>query len=227
MTISLHQKNSSTQSYLQPPDPTKVKKLDLKTIFTQLGEMVCRVSTVKGECSGLLLGGKKLLVPFHTIGWKEIKKQSDEKANFDVYPLRIDYKENIFTALYSDPKDLEVARYYDSCLFEIVDDDFQEPNINSLDLFTEALAPGDKVYLAGYPLGQEEPSFHKGIVSSVNEGVKITWFNIDVSLLPGFSGGPVFIKREEKIYLAGIILSEHAAIDSSFLEQRPDIQANP
>jgi hypothetical protein len=67
-----------------------------------------------------------------------------------------------------------------------------------------------KVYFAGYPLGQDTVTFHKGIISSITEDQGIKRFTIDGTVVPGNSGGPVVIQYEGKLYLIGVITSEVA-----------------
>lgn len=63
---------------------------------------------------------------------------------------------------------------------------------------------GEKVYFAGYPLGQNTPVVHRGRVSSMGENS----FTIDGVVITGNSGGAVVALRNNQIALLGVIHSQ-------------------
>ncbi len=206
-----------------PPQKQPPKKLDLRTIFAQIGERVCQVETLRGRCSGTLIEGNVVLVPFHSIALTKIKDLPDGRATFHIFPIKILCRDTSYTAKWRAAGNLDKSHYYDCCLFEIEDDDFTPTP--PLPAHKEAPAPGDKVYYGGYPLTKDTPSFHKGTVSSVDapEGGALC-FDIDASVMPGNSGGPVFIQVDGVLKLTGLIFAELAAIDRGFVREREAIQ---
>jgi putative serine protease PepD len=93
---------------------------------------------------------------------------------------------------------VSVERDDDSWGGEIVDADSDSDlaiievreEFDPLPLNTEALSPGDPIYVIGSPLGLEH-SVSEGIVSSYRELDDLEWLQIDASVSPGNSGGPV------------------------------------
>ncbi len=63
-------------------------------------------------------------------------------------------------------------------------------SFDPLPLNTEPLSPGDPIYVIGSPLGLEH-SVSEGIVSSYRELDDLEWLQMDASVSPGNSGGPV------------------------------------
>lgn len=205
---------ASSQSNVTTPH----QKPDLKAIFETIGKRVCQVSTIRGRCSGILLGGRTILVPFHAIGLKEEEKLPDNNIRYSIFPIEVAYQDTTYTAHWSSRQKLNNAYFYDICLFEIEDDDFRPPQ--NLKLYIDPPSPGDKVYFAGYPLRQSNASFHKGVVSSVETSEDTSYFMIDGTVLPGNSGGAVFIYKGNELLLIGIIFAELANIDPSFIQEK-------
>lgn len=205
---------AALQSNVTPPH----QKPDLKAIFEAIDKRVCQVSTIRGRCSGILLGGRTILVPFHAIGLKEEEKLPDGHIRYFIFPIEISYQGTTFTAAWSSRQKLDNAYFYDICLFEIEDDDFHA--LENLKFCVDSPSSGDKVYFAGYPLRQSNASFHKGVVSSVETSEDASYFMIDGTVLPGNSGGPVFIRKGNELLLIGIIFAELANIDPSFIQEK-------
>lgn len=75
---------------------------------------------------------------------------------------------------------------------------------------------GEKVYFAGYPLGQSAPIIHKGTISSVQADN----FTIDGTVVAGNSGGAVVALRDRKIVLLGVINSQIVDLTEQLLRAR-------
>ncbi len=206
--------------YVSPrksPIQLNAERLDLKTIFSKIGENVCCVYAGDVKSSGILLGGKKVLVTLHSVA--PICGQERKYHEF----INIQYGNGGYLAKWSDKNIPKKAEYYDCCVFDVIDDEF--PSIPEVSTLSESIDPGEEVYFAGYPLTQEDPSFHKGTVSSYTNREGLSQFHIDASILPGNSGGPVFIVKDKALYLAGMIFAELASIDSDFVRKREDISS--
>ncbi|WP_316355608.1 S1 family peptidase [Candidatus Neptunichlamydia sp. REUL1] len=189
-----------------------LEKLDLKTIFSEIGKNACCVYASDTKSSGILLGGRRVLVTLHSVA-----PICGEERRYHEF-VTIQHKDKAYLAKWSGDNDLKKAEYYDCCFFNVVDEKF--PEITPIPTLSEDIDPGEEVYFAGYPLNQEDPSFHKGTVSSYTNREGLSYFHIDASILPGNSGGPVFIEKDKTLYLAGVIFAELASIDSAFIRER-------
>jgi hypothetical protein len=71
--------------------------------------------------------------------------------------------------------------------------------------------PGRTIYVVGYPAKEEKnPMVHKGHISSVKNGK----FSIDATIMPGYSGAPVFTLSEDlDLFILGMIISKPVNID--------------
>ncbi len=74
--------------------------------------------------------------------------------------------------------------------------------------------PGDEIYFAGFPVGQNKPVIHKGAISSIDEKT----FTIDGTVIRGNSGGPVVLSQRGKLILIGTIASQIIYQSKSFFE---------
>ncbi len=201
--------------------PEQPPKIDLHQAFTAIGERMCLVRTLKGRCTGILIGEKKLLVPFHAIALTKVKDLPEGRGEYKIYSIEVEYQDTTYKAIHS-IENLERACYYDTCVFQIGDDDF-EPK-TPLTYCMEAPKLGEKVYFGGYPITQEVPSFHKARVSSVEDAEDALSFQIDGAVLPGNSGGPVFIQRGKELLLIGMIFAEMASVDRGFVREKERVK---
>lgn len=221
-SVPNYQAAASTPAEPSTTITSGLDKLDLPAIFEQIGKYVCQVSTLNGTCSGTLLSGADVVVPFHAIALSIIL--SDGRKSYRVHPVTVYCRGTTYTAYYAYPTNLNVAQHYDACVFRIADEDF-EPILPPTTML-EAPIIGEEIYFAGYPLAQEVPSFHRGIVSSIHESDEpdgTICFNIDASIMPGNSGGPVFLKRAEQLFLSGIIFAGLGQIDPQFAMEKKRI----
>lgn len=83
--------------------------------------------------------------------------------------------------------------------------------VNSNELNNQLIFPGDRIYIVGYPYkfstrGEDNPSpvVLTKFVASTSIKNRLHEFLIDGLGAPGMSGGPVFIERNEQIFLLGI-----------------------
>lgn len=83
--------------------------------------------------------------------------------------------------------------------------------VNSNELNNQLIFPGDRIYIVGYPYkfstrGEANPSpvVLTKFVASTSIKNRLHEFLIDGLGAPGMSGGPVFIERNEQIFLLGI-----------------------
>ena len=200
------------------PVATAAAKLNAKTILQAIGQRICQVSTIRGRCSGVFLGDRTVLVPFHAIGLKKEEDLPDGKSKFSIFPIEISYNETTYTAIWLPSQKLDNAYYYDISLFQITDEDFTP--FENVRWWADLPSPGDKVYFAGFPLTQKSLSFHKAMVSSVEQTEEASYFMIDGTVLPGNSGGGVFICKDGEISLIGMIFAELANIDRDFVREK-------
>lgn len=193
-----------TSSPLPPPKPTR------KEIYEGIDDFICQIKTSKGTATGFCIGRNLILVPFHVVELVIGEKISETQAKYEVKPIRciyqgISYEADWYTL------NPNTALALDCAIFTINDVDF--PQMPDIPLFTDEIKPGEKVYFGGFPLTQEEPTFHGGIVSSVSQKNGLSHFTIDGTVVPGNSGGPVFVLQDNSLKLAGIISYQIADFD--------------
>lgn len=82
------------------------------------------------------------------------------------------------------------------------------------------LSIGETVYYAGYPLTLEDYSFGRGMISSILHRGLREFAVIEAPIVPGCSGGPVFVKKDGRLYFIGIISSEIAQISEKIHEMQ-------
>ena len=181
-------------------------KLSTSKVFEKIRPLICSINSIIGESSGFVFKGTLLTVA-HNI---PIEKRDDKHK---------------FTTTYVQVHHSSREKPY----FPKASDDIIEEHAKALDLFSMKseillsesdvipvlpdeiqLKEGIKVYFAGYPLGHDKVTFHKGTISSVSECKGIKRFTIDGTVVPGNSGGPVVIQHQGKVYLVGVITSEVA-----------------
>jgi hypothetical protein len=66
------------------------------------------------------------------------------------------------------------------------------------------LGPGMSVYFVGYK-DPTKLTFHKAMITSIVRVSNVEHFEFDVALLPSYFGGPVVVKIQGKLYLAGLL----------------------
>jgi hypothetical protein len=78
-----------------------------------------------------------------------------------------------------------------------------------------AISPGDQVFVAGFPYGCESgadgfPILRSGIVASFMEAAPngLKSFLVDFEVFQGYSGAPVFIKRDREKKIVGVVTDE-------------------
>lgn len=204
---------------LQPP-----KKLDVTTVFKMMESRLCQVSSLTGRCTGVLLLQECVLVPFHALTLFPTGQIIDGKQEYIIPSVQISYLDTTFTAFYSQKQQtLDKCQYFDCAIFNIVDPDF--PLLDPMDYDDSPIEVGTTVYYAGYPLTQQIPSFHKGRVSSVEREEHYLCFSIDGPVMPGNSGGPVFVQKHGALLFVGMIFAELANIDPNFIREKKSIKA--
>ncbi len=208
-------------------------KFDVSQIFAHISQCVCQVSTLKGKSTGILIGGNRVVVPFHVLELIQIENEPDQPpgtCRYFVPPITVSYAETTYTADWIALRSLDSHVHLDTALFNIRDEDFLprpflQKYLPSPSLSKDSPLPrvGEKIYYAGYPLNHAQPSFHKGRVSSLAE--EEGTFTIDATVLPGNSGAPVFAQYGSRLYLVGMIIAELANIDPS-LKRNMEMLAN-
>lgn len=184
-----------------------VQKISKKTIYQQIDSVLCRVRSSKGPATGFLIGHGLICVPFHLVERKIIRQIDDRRAEFQLSPIECIYQGVSYNA-YFHSIDLDTATNLDCAIFRIEDPDIFPAW--DLELPVGEIEPGEKVYFGGFPLTQEIPTFHSGTVSSVSNKAGLSTFTIDATVVPGNSGGPVFVLQGNRLKLAGIITSQIA-----------------
>lgn len=182
-------------------------KLPRKAIFQKIDDVLCRVQTSKGSATGFFIGKNLLCVPFDVMELKLLQRIDNQNANYEPLPIRftcqgITYEAKCRTI------SLQAAYDFGCAIYFVEDSDFS--NMPDLQLFQGKIEPGEKVYFGGFPLVQEDPTFHTGVISSVSDKDGRSSFTIDGTVVPGNSGGPVFILHNNTLKLAGIISSQVA-----------------
>jgi hypothetical protein len=184
-----------------------VQKISKKTIYQQIDNVLCRVRSSKGPATGFLIGQGLICVPFHLLELKEIGVVDERTKKYDVVPIECIYQGVSYIANYHSLS-LQTAFDLDCAIFRIEDPDLFP--VTDLELPVGEIEPGEKVYFGGFPLTQEIPTFHSGTVSSVSNKAGLSTFTIDATVVPGNSGGPVFVLQGNRLKLAGIITSQIA-----------------
>ncbi len=191
-----------SQPILQSSPPLIYQKMPRKEIYQKIDDVICRIVTSKGKASGFLIGKDLVCVPLHVVELQEIEKIDDKRSRFQVKAIHCIYQGIRYEAQWH-TINLDTAINLDCAIFKISDNDFS--SVPSLPLFTNDIEPGEKVYFGGFPLTQEHPTFHAGIVSSVPSKGEVSYFTIDGTVVPGNSGGPIFVVHENILKLAGIV----------------------
>jgi len=195
------------------------KKLSKVEIFREMKKSICSIEVGTTCSSGFFLNEKIVISTFHSA--EGIVVEDDDgslKAN-DV-AIKIFFngerckgtpfkgsnssEDHFFKKAFGfDLVSFNADSYNEGSSFPIIDFDLEE---------------GMAVYFGGFPLSQKIATFHKGMISSISGGTNGVpqHFTIDGTVVPGNSGGPVLVQKEGKLYLAGVIVSEIADLDTGF-----------
>lgn len=178
---------------------TAASKLSTADIFNKIRPLMCDLRSPLGQSSGFLLktDGRMVVVTVaHNVHF-----------NKPVALIFHDHLEEGFEASAIESINPVNAKILDLYAFKT-----DLPVIDTLEILPPdiPLYEGMKVFFAGYPLGHEKITFHKGLISTIKVNQYITEFTIDGTVVPGNSGGPVVALHENKPYLIGVITSELA-----------------
>ena len=200
--VTTNNLSSLSQPILQSSPPLIYQKIPRKEIYQKIDDVICRIITSKGKASGFLIGKDLVCVPFHVLELQEIEKIDDKRSRFQIKAIHCIYQGVQYEAQWH-TINLDTAINLDCAIFKIIDNDFSPSQ--SLPLFANDIEPGEKVYFGGFPLTQEHPTFHAGTVSSLSSKGEVSYFTIDGTVVPGNSGGPIFVVHENVLKLAGIV----------------------
>ncbi len=148
------------------------------------------------ETSGCFIrkanGGIRVLTCFHEPEWQH-------------YKITIIYQSKTFNGGLGKEVSLDLALQHDLTMIDV---DAKSENFPFFDITVGPSFPslGEKIYFAGFPLGEREPLIHKGYISSseLNNGS----FKIDGTVVRGHSGGPVARMQADQLELIGIVNSQ-------------------
>jgi S1-C subfamily serine protease len=131
--------------------------------------------------TGFSIGGGSIITAFHVING--ITNLSDIKIVWN----QAEYVNNVTTIRQDVNHDFAVLK--------------TTLNIPEIKVFSGETAPrGSKIGLVGFPLNENMPILHEGIVSSVrNENDGFFWYTINSFVNRGNSGGPVFLSDTGEI----------------------------
>jgi hypothetical protein len=109
-----------------------------------------------------------------------------------------------------------LPKFYDVIKIRIPDIQVTDlQSIDSIEVFSNTLVPGDKVYVVGFPygyssVGNEQPSaiVMTRFIAAVHTSKPMGIFLLDASAAPCMSGGPVFLERDSALYSIGIYTGE-------------------
>lgn len=183
------------------------KKLSTPSIFDKIRPLMCSINSTVGESSGFFIGKGTILTVAHNIPMEKV--EGKDRFTTDYVQIDSAHQHKPYFPKSSDGIVQEHAKALD---LYAIEHEIQLSDLNEIPILSAEipLKEGMKVYFAGYPLGQDTVTFHKGTISSITENQGIRRFTIDGTVVPGNSGGPVVIQHEGKIYLVGVITSEVA-----------------
>lgn len=212
----------------------KTQKLDSTEIFEKMKNNICFFRTPSGNASGFFLNKELVVTAFHCICPDGFKLElENERIKLDANTLKVEFKQKEYSLsfirpieddYYDDQEDLMDFVFLDKAqeldLIAFSSDEEVEGDFFKIIPEDFVLKEGMKVYLAGFPLSQTIPTFHRGIISSIkkdSQGNSMS-FTIDGTIVAGNSGGPVLIQHEGELLLAGIIVAEVADVSHNFSE---------
>lgn len=193
-------------------DPSVSRPDPMRGIFEELAKKVCRVVWRGADNREMITAGCFI-------------KREDQIRIVTCFhghmkgTISITVKDNFRRVHFSvDPGiSQELAAQHDLCLLSPKIGDLSNRSSRSskaFDVLEERPFLGETVYFAGYPLGEEIPIVHRGLVSSVTNGS----FTIDGTVVAGNSGGPVVVFREGQLRLIGVINSQMVDMTKQFFE---------
>lgn len=149
--------------------------------------------------------------------------------------LNAEYQDGSFIANIYIPSDQDIGtlknyRYFDLLILkEQSNNPFEEKLTISQEIHFlkngDPLLIGERIYLGGYPLTQDQYTFTTGIIASHSvEESMIESVVIEAPVAPGNSGSAVFIQRFGQLYLIGIVSSAVAHIPEELQEMRGELK---
>ena len=168
-------------------------KLSTTEVFDKIRPLICSIYSSMGESSGFFIslkGTTAILTAAHNIPIEN----RDGRGQFTTDFIQVNY-------------DRTNTPYFPTSFPGLVQEHARILDLYAMKIELEAktspvlpnhvqLKEGMKVYFAGYPLGQDTVTFHKGTISSISENQGIRRFTIDGTVVPGNSGSPVVIQCE-------------------------------
>ena len=208
-TFQMAQVRAQLEKEVLPLDPTRVTPpqptiLTRKEIYNKISKTICQVETDHGKATGICVGENLIAVPYHVLSLDPVN-MGDGKSGLKARPIRCVYDGVVYPAVAVVANDISVQ--LDCAIYRITDADF--PKLDGLPVFGGEIEAGEEVYFAGFPLTQTAPTFHSGSISSVSND-DFSCFTIDATVVPGNSGGPVFISDKGVLKLAGVIFHQIA-----------------
>ncbi len=208
-TFQIAQVRAELEKSVLPLDPTRVTPpqptiLTRKEIYNKISKTICQVETDHGKATGICVGENLIAVPYHVLSLDPVN-MGDGKSGLKARPIRCVYDGVVYPAVAVVANDISVQ--LDCAIYRITDADF--PKLDGLPVFGGEIEAGEEVYFAGFPLTQTAPTFHSGTISSVSDD-DFSCFTIDATVVPGNSGGPVFISDKGVLKLAGVIFHQIA-----------------
>lgn len=185
-------------------------------IFDRVRPLMCSVASANGESSGFLFKTGVMVTVMHNVS----RGQLDS-----VQVISHQQKESPFFPEVVSNINLDRAQMIDLCTF-VQSVELKEGE-EYLPLLPESvpLKEGMEVYFAGFPLGHDQITFHKGMISSIIAHKGYQEFTIDGTIVPGNSGGPVILLHENRPYLVGMITSEVADLNPEDIRTMQIFQA--
>lgn len=192
-----------------PLDPSRVTLpqapiLTRKEIYSKISKMICQVETDHGKATGFNVGGNLIAVPYHVLSFDRVNMDGGE-IRYKARPIRCVYDGVVYSAEAVFANDNSAT--LDCAIYRVKDVDFLK--LDELLLYEGEIKAGEEVYFAGFPLTQTAPTFHSGTISSISDD-DFSSFTIDGTVVPGNSGGPVFILDNGVLKLAGVIFHQIA-----------------
>jgi len=153
-------------------------KLSNSHVFDKIRPLVCSINSSKGESSGFFINHRGTLL---TVAHNIPEENANERVQFTTDYVQIDYgiQGNPY---FSQPSDGIVQGHAKVLDLYSMESKIQLPESSIIPVLPEdmQLQEGMKVYFAGYPLGQDTVTFHKGTISSIIEDQGIKRFTIDI-----------------------------------------------
>jgi len=153
-------------------------KLSNSHVFDKIRPLVCSINSSKGESSGFFINHRGTLL---TVAHNIPEENANERVQFTTDYVQIDYgiQGNPY---FSQPSDGIVQGHAKVLDLYSMESKIQLPESSIIPVLPEdiQLQEGMKVYFAGYPLGHDTVTFHKGTISSIIEDQGIKRFTIEL-----------------------------------------------